>query len=155
MINNVTLEGRLTKHPQLNTTGSGKSVVQFTIAVERSYKNPNGDRDADFINIVAWGKTAEFVNNFFNKGNGINLLGSIQTRTYDNQNGEKVWVTEVVAREVGFPIQNKDKNPEEPKAKQPTPSSDKTNAPSQEHKMDDPFASNSNAIDISDNDLPF
>lgn len=155
MINNVTLEGRLTKDPQLNQTNSGKSVAQFTIAVDRPYRNANGDREADFINVIAWNKTGELVKNYFKRGNGISIQGSIQTRTYDNKNGEKVWVTEVVAREVGFPIQNKEKGPEVSNANQTNSASVSPKNNSQQPKMDDPFSNNDMGIDISESELPF
>lgn len=100
-MNKVILIGNLTKEPELRTTAGGKSVTTFTVAVQRKFKNESGNFDADFINCIAWGKTAEFVSQYFKKGNKIATVGSIQTRTYD-KDGQKVYVTEVVVEEVHF-----------------------------------------------------
>ena len=98
MINNVVLMGRLTADVVLRTTTSGKSVASFTIAVDRNYK----DKQADFINIVAWESTATFVSQHFHKGDMISLVGKIQTRNYEDNNGNKRTAFEVLAKEVSF-----------------------------------------------------
>lgn len=96
MINTVTLVGRLTKDPEIRTTTSGTGVATFTLAVNRDFKDANGNREADFINCVAWRKTAEILANYAKKGSLIGLIGRIQTRSYENQQGNRVFVTEVV-----------------------------------------------------------
>ena len=101
MLNCVTLMGRLTADPELRTTTSGKSVVNFSIAVDRSYSK-NGNKETDFINIVCWKGTADFVNKYFGKGSMIAIQGSIQTRNYEDNNGNKRTAFEVLAREVSF-----------------------------------------------------
>ena len=100
-MNKAILVGRLTRDPELRTTGSGVSVCSFTIAINRRFKNAEGGYDADFINCVAWRQQAEFVAKYFAKGRMIGLCGSIQPRNYDKA-GQKVYVTEVVADEVSF-----------------------------------------------------
>jgi single-strand DNA-binding protein len=101
MLNCVTLMGRLTADPELRTTTSGKSVANFRIAVDRSYSK-NGNKEADFITIVCWEGTASFVSRNFSKGSMIALQGSIQTRNYEDSNGNKRTAFEVVAKEVSF-----------------------------------------------------
>lgn len=101
-MNKVVLIGRLTKDPEQRTTGNGVAVTTFTVAVDRKYKNQDGERQADFINCVAWRSTAEFVAKWFYKGSKIGLSGSLQTRTYDDANGQRKYVTEVVADDVEF-----------------------------------------------------
>ena len=104
-LNKAVLIGRLTADPELKQTQSGISVVTFTIAVNRRYQSKNatdGQQIADFINIVAWRQTAEFVSRYFKKGNPILVCGSIQVRSYTDNQGNKRYVTEVVADEVSF-----------------------------------------------------
>ena len=108
MINNVTLIGRLTATPELRQTTTGKTVVSFCIAVERRF-----DRDtSDFINIVAWNKTAEFVGKYFAKGDLIALTGSIQARKYEDKDCNKRTAFEVLADDVSFCGTKKEKSPE-------------------------------------------
>lgn len=102
MINNVVLVGRLTKDADLRYTSNGTAVASFTVAVNRSFKKDNEEQKADFINCVAWRKTAEALANFTHKGSLIGLEGQIQTRSYENKEGQRVYVTEVNAREVKF-----------------------------------------------------
>lgn len=101
-MNKVQLVGRLTRDPELRTTASGVSVCSFTVAVNRRFKNPQGEYEADFINCVAWRQSAELLAKFFTKGRMVGLVGSIQTRNYDNKDGQKVYVTEVSVEEVHF-----------------------------------------------------
>ena len=96
MINRAVLTGRLTRDPELRYTTSGTAVVSFTLAVDRQFRNQNGDRDADFINCVIWRKSAENFSNFTHKGSLVGIEGRIQTRNYENQQGNRVYVTEVV-----------------------------------------------------------
>lgn len=99
MINKVILMGRLTRDPELRHTGSGTPVCSFSIAIDNGYGD---NRSTDFINCVAWNKTAEFVEKYFTKGRMIIVIGRIQTRTWEGQDGKKNYVTEVVASEVSF-----------------------------------------------------
>ena len=108
MINNVTLIGRLTATPELRQTTTGKTVVSFCIAVERRFDRAT----SDFINIVAWNKTAEFVGKYFAKGDLIALTGSIQTRKYEDKDGNKRTAFEVLADDVSFCSAKKEKSPE-------------------------------------------
>ena len=94
--------GRMVKDPNLRQTQSGKSVVSFTIAVERDFKNKDGEREADFINIVAWRQTADFICRYFKKGSMIAVEGEINTRRYEDKNGNKRIAFEVVAQHVYF-----------------------------------------------------
>lgn len=96
MINNVVLVGRLTKDPDLRYTSSGSAVASFTLAVNRNFTNQNGNREADFINCVIWRKPAETMANYARKGTLLGVVGRIQTRSYENQQGQRVYVTEVV-----------------------------------------------------------
>lgn len=96
MINNVVLVGRLTKDPDLRYTANGQATANFTLAVNRSYKNANGQYDADFINVVIWRKPAETLAQYAKKGTLLGVTGRIQTRNYENQQGQRVYVTEVV-----------------------------------------------------------
>lgn len=135
-MNNVNLQGRITRDIELKYTGSGTAVVSFSIAVDRPFKNAQGERETDFINIVAWRKTAELISNHFNKGDGIIIQGRIQVRDYQNNEGRKVYVTEVVADNFTFPIQNKQQN-------------------NQSRKQNEtPFEEDS-SLDIDDSMLPF
>ena len=101
MLNEIILQGRLTDNPELKTTNSGKSVCSFSLAVERDFST-DGEKITDFINIVTWNKTAEFVSRFFTKGKQMVVKGSLQTRKYQTQNGENRTATEVVADKVYF-----------------------------------------------------
>lgn len=102
MINNVILMGRLTAAPELKTTTSGISVTAFCIAVERRYSGKDGEKQADFINCVAWRNTAEFITRYFNKGDMIAVTGEIQTRKYQDQNGNNRTAVEVVINQASF-----------------------------------------------------
>ena len=99
MINKAILMGRLTRDPELRHTGTGTPVCSFSIAIDNGYGE---NRQTDFINCVAWNKTAEFVSNYFTKGRMIIVIGRIQTRTWEGQDGKKNYATEVVASEVSF-----------------------------------------------------
>jgi len=101
-MNKVELVGRLTKDPEVKLTSNQTQFCNFTIAVDRRFKDANGQRQADFINCVAWRQTAVFIQKYFHKGNRIGLVGSIQTRSYDDQNGQKRFITEVVVDEAEF-----------------------------------------------------
>lgn len=115
MINQVTLVGRLTKDPELRYTMEGRAVLNITLALNRHYKNANGEYDADFVLCTLWNKTAENTAKYCSKGSIIGIIGKIQTRNYENQDGKRVYVTEVVADSVKFmggrPGQEKPSNP--------------------------------------------
>lgn len=102
MLNKAILMGRLVRDPELRSTSSGTSVCSFAIAVERSYKAANKERETDFINCVAWGRTGEFIAKSFQKGKLIAVVGSIQTRQYEDRNGNKQKITEVNVDEANF-----------------------------------------------------
>ena len=102
MLNTAILMGRLTKDPELRTTQNGTSVTSFTVAVDREYVRQGEERQTDFINVVAWRQTAEFVSRYFQKGSMIAVQGSIQTRNYEDRNGNKRTAVEVIADKVSF-----------------------------------------------------
>lgn len=110
-MNKVVLLGRLVRDPETRyTQGNNTAVCSFSLAVNRRFKQ-EGQPDADFINIVAWNKTAEFCSKYFVKGQQVGICGHIQTRNYDNKDGKKVYVTEVVAEEVYFADSKKSSEP--------------------------------------------
>ena len=102
MINRVVLVGRMTKDPELRRTAKGEPVTSFTLAVNRNFKNAQGNTDADFVNCIIWHKSAENVERYCSKGSLVGVEGRIQTRTYDNNQGQKVYVTEVICDSVQF-----------------------------------------------------
>ncbi len=102
MVNNVTLLGRITRDPEVKAVGNGSAVCNFTLAVNRNFKNQQGEYEADFINVVAFGNTASRMQQYVNKGNLLAITGRIQTRNYENNMGQRVYVTEVVANNVSF-----------------------------------------------------
>ena len=106
-MNKAMLVGRLTKDPEIKLTSNQTQFCSFTLAVDRRYKDANGQRQADFINCLAWKETAVFIQKYFSKGCRIGVVGSIQTRSYDDNNGQKRFVTEVVVNEAEFVESNK------------------------------------------------
>lgn len=102
MLNCAIIMGRLTADPELRTTTNGTSVTSFTVAVDRAYQKSGEERQTDFINVVAWRQTAEFVTRYFHKGSMIAVQGSIQTRNYEDKNGQKRTAVDVVADNVSF-----------------------------------------------------
>ena len=112
-MNSVQLIGRLTRDPEVRYTDGGVSIARFSLAVERRFKQENG-ADADFINIVAFGKTAEFIEKYFHKGMKIALNGRIQTGSYTDKDGKKVYTTDVIAENVEF-CESKQSNAQEAK----------------------------------------
>lgn len=109
-MNKAIIVGNLTKDPEQRATANGTAVTSFTVAVRRRYKDAEGNYQADFINCVAWRSTAEFIAKYFTKGSRIGIVGTIQTRTYDDQNGVRRYVTEVVVDEAEF-VTSKAQNP--------------------------------------------
>ena len=102
MLNNVVLIGRLTATPELKQTNSGVEVTSFTLAIDRGYTKPGEEKQTDFINCTAWRGTAKFITSYFTKGQMIAVTGSIQTRNYEDKNGNKRIATEVVCKEATF-----------------------------------------------------
>ena len=140
MMNSICLVGRLTKNVELRYTPSNVAVATFTLAVNRTFKNENGDREADFINCVMWRQQAENLANWAKKGALIGITGRIQTRSYDNQQGQRVYVTEVVAEQFQL-LESKGQGnqTQQRQAQQQAPDFSRQGAP----------------MDISDDDLPF
>ena len=112
-MNKVILIGRLTKDPELTTTGSGISVCRFALAVERKFTNADGEKEVDFLNIVAWRGLADNCNKYLRKGNKCGVVGSIQTRSYDAADGTKKYLTEIIAEEIEF-LSSKTENENKP-----------------------------------------
>lgn len=150
MINNVTLVGRITKEIDLKYTASGKAVATFTLAVNRKFKNQDGNREADFINCVIWGKTAETLANYAHKGTLLGVTGRIQTRNYENQQGQRVYVTEVVAENFQL-LESRSANEQRQQGDTNAGQSSQGNT-NNFNRDNDPFSGSS--IDIGD-DLPF
>ena len=103
-MNKAILMGRLTRDPEMRQTQSGVAVANFTVAVDRRFKNKDGEYDTDFINCVAWRQQAEFVSKYFYKGKPILVVGTIQTRTWEDDEGKRRYATEVVVDEVSFTL---------------------------------------------------
>lgn len=123
MLNRVTLVGRLTKEVELRRTGNGKAVASFTLAVNRNFKTGDG-QEADFLSVVTWGKVAENTANYCGKGSLVSVDGRLQSRTYENNQGQKVFVTEVVADSVQFLDPKRSNATQAPKQEQPQPAVD-------------------------------
>ncbi|KRN09498.1 single-stranded DNA-binding protein [Liquorilactobacillus mali] len=171
MINRAILVGRLTRDPDLRYTSSGAAVATFTVAVNRQFTNQQGEREADFINCVIWRKAAENFANFTHKGSLIGVEGRIQTRSYENQQGNRVYVTEVIVDSFSL-LESRSQS-----ERQQSNNNSQSSSPSQGAKSNsgdnpfgnmmnnnnsssntndaDPFAGNGQQIDISDDDLPF
>lgn len=149
MINQVALTGRLTRDPDLRYTQSGSAVGTFTLAVDRRFKNQQGEREADFVQCVIWRKGAENFANFFHKGSLVGIEGRIQTRNYENQQGNRVYVTEVIVENFSFLESRNQSNSNGVSGNSPMP---QQTPPS---TTNDPFTNSGDSIDISDSDLPF
>lgn len=158
MINRVVLVGRLTRDPELRYTPNGIPVTSFTLAVNRTFMNQQGEREADFINCIVWRKQAENVANFLRKGSLAGVEGRIQTRSYENQEGRRVYVTEVVCDSVQF-LEPKGSGLQSPQGQSDfygdAPSPMQSQPRTTPDRDQNPFASDSSPIDISDDDLPF
>ena len=178
MINRTVLVGRLTKEPELKYTQSGVAVCRFTLAVNRTFANQSGEREADFINVVTWRKQAENTANYLRKGSLAGIEGRIQTSSFDGQDGKRVFMTEVVADSVQFlePRSSSDNGGSQPSSSGNTTGaaansngSGATNGPAYQSPSsntqyggpvsagtavgNDPFGGN--PIEVSDDDLPF
>ena len=150
MINRVVLVGRLTKDPVLRKTANGASIVSFTVACTRRFKQ-EGQPDADFINTVAWNKTADIVHHYTHKGSLVGVEGRIQTRSYDDKDGKRVYVTEVVADSVQF---LESKSAAASNAYVPEQGSNQGYQSDNGQSYSNDFTSSS-TLDIASDDLPF
>lgn len=144
MLNSICLVGRLTKDVELRYTPSNVAVATFTLAVNRTFKNENGDREADFINCVMWRQQAENLASWAKKGALIGITGRIQTRSYDNQQGQRVYVTEVVAEQFQL-LESKGQQGNQGQQRQQA----------QQQTPDFSRSANANPFDISSDMLPF
>ena len=163
MINNVVLVGRMTRDAELRYTPSNVAVATFTLAVNRTFKSQNGEREADFINVVMWRQQAENLANWAKKGSLIGVTGRIQTRSYENESGQRVYTTEVIADRIQFlssgnkreaysnvaPAANNNFH-----GNSEFVTSAPTNSVPNFSRDENPFGA-TNPLDISDDDLPF
>lgn len=156
MINNVTVVGRLTRAVDLRYTSNGTAYASFTLATDRDFKNQNGEKETDFINCVMWRKPAENLANYTKKGSLIGIEGRIQTRNYDNQQGQRVYVTEVLAEKFSFLESAKTANNDVLSNEGTnTLGFDKNQNSSGNFANSDPFTGSGDVIDVLDSDLPF
>lgn len=155
-MNNANLVGRLTRPVDLRYTQSGIAYGSFTLAVTRKYKNKDGEREADFINCVIWKKGAELLANYTQKGSLIGVSGPIQTRSYDNQQGQRVYVTEVLVE--NFDLLESRKNDTDSFSNAGninTQNFNKNQNSGGNFANNDPFTANGETFDVQDDDLPF
>lgn len=167
MLNRAILTGRLTRDPELRYTISGTAVVQATIAVDRQFKNQQGEREADFINLVIWRKAAENFANFTHKGSLVGIDGRIQTRTYENKQGQRVYVTEINVDSFSLLEPRQDNNQQSNNnyssqapsnnARNATPNSPQQNQNAQSNygNQNNDFGNGGQSIDLADDELPF
>lgn len=139
-MNSANIVGRLTKDPELKYTPSGVAMTRFTLAVNRSFNNAQGEKEADFINVQVWRKQAENVANFLKKGSLAGVTGRIQTGSYEGQDGKRIYTTDIVAESVQF----LDSKP-----------SGGNNSPSSTNQFPPNVPGNSQPMQVSDDDLPF
>lgn len=150
-MNQVQLVGNIARDPEFRTSQSGVNVCSFTVACQRRFKNAQGVYEADFINCIAFRQTAEFVHRYFIKGNKIGLTGSLQTRSYDAQDGSKRYVTEVVVDNVEFVAAKSDGSGAPAAQAQTSYQQPQQQAPAQPHQM----AMNEGFTEVDDDELPF
>ena len=167
MLNRAILTGRLTRDPELRYTTIGTAVVQATIAVDRQFKNQQGERKADFINLVIWRKAAENFANFTHKGSLVGIDGRIQTRTYENKQGQRVYVTEINVdsfsllepRQENSQQSNNNYSSQVPNnnAHNATSNSPQQNQNAQSNygNQNNDFGNGGQSIDLADDELPF
>ena len=164
-MNKAILIGRLTRDPELRSTPAGRNVCQFSIAVNRTFTNANEDREADFINCVVWDKQAENLVKYQKKGNQIAVDGRIQTRNYEDKDGKRVYVTEILANNISF-LDSKGSSAGNSNSfnnfnNLPEPPIERNNNVASMPDIEtvsvekDPFEAFGDSIEISDNDLPF
>lgn len=161
MINNVVLVGRLTKAVDLRYTSNGTAYASFTVAVERNFKNQNGEKETDFINCAMWRKAAENFANFTHKGSQVGIEGRIQTRNYENQQGQKVYVTEILAENFSLLEPRNTTSRLEGDRESfngghvNTFNGNKNANTSGNFENSDPFMSNGDVFNVQEDDLPF
>lgn len=156
-MNNVVLVGRLTRDPELrtvNTMNGSNTTCSFTVAVNRQFSNQNGERDADFINCVIWGKQAENLSRYCTKGSQIGVTGRIQTRSYQNQEGNTVYVTEVAASNITF-LSTKNNSGSSFDIPQQSNNNGSMNHIETNDVAEDPFKDFGTEVVLNDDDLPF
>ena len=141
-MNKVVLIGRVTADPELRYTASDRAFTRFTLAVNRTYKNEDGETTADFISCVAWEKRAETIAQYVRKGNRLGIAGKIQTGSYEKEDGSRGYMTDVIVSELEF-LENKSRE------ERPAPEY------SEKAYEEDPFADFGDSIEITDDDLPF
>ena len=140
MINRTVLVGRLTKNPELRYTPSGVPMARFILAVNRPFSNQQGEKEADFINCIAWRKQAENLSNYMKKGNMVGIEGRIQTGSYEGQDGKRVYTTDVIADSVQF-LEARGGNTQ--------------GQQNYTYTNEDPFANSRGQVEVSDDELPF
>ena len=157
MINRVVLVGRMTKDPELRRTSQGDAVASFTLAVNRNFTSRDGQQQADFINCVVWRKPAENVERYCSKGSLVGVEGRIQTRSYDNAQGQKVYVVEVVCDSVQFlDTRQQDQAPvDQQKVQQMANDNYFHNGPSSNESGSDDLMKDVNTYDIMEEDIQF
>lgn len=153
MLNRAVITGRLTKDVELRYTQGGTAVGSFILAVDRTFKNQQGEREADFVNCVIWRKPAENFANFVHKGSLVGLDGRIQTRNYENNQGTRVYVTELVVDNFAL-LQSR--NDSQSGASQTPPAASYGNQPgNSSNSVADPFGGTGDSIDVDDSQIPF
>ena len=151
-MNNFNCIGRVTKDLEVKTSQGGTAVLNNTVAINRPFKNKQtGEREADFINFVAFGKTAEIIAQYHQKGSLIGLSGRMQSRSYQNSNNQKVFVTELVVNEMHFTGSNNASDGQQPQARPNTTNQQQRPSAPEEN----PFANSKGSVDISSDSLPF
>ena len=153
-MNKAFLIGRLTRDPELRYSSSNAAIVNFSIAIDRQYTNNQGQRETDFINIVAFQKQAENIKKYLTKGSLVAVDGRIQTRNYEDKDGKRVYVTEVVADRVQF-LNSKSDSVAINTTDNVSPADFQNEAPKETNVSDDVFADFGNSIEISDDDIAF
>lgn len=167
MINMVALTGRLTRDPEIKQTQKGVVIANLVIAVNRSFTDQNGERQADFFRVIAFNKTAEMIQKYVFKGHLVGIEGRLQTRTYDDKNGNKQFITEVVTDKITF-LETKKQAQETQQANYNQQGQQQQYQPQQgnyrpqqtqqsnvQYGQANPYANGPGQIDISDDDLPF
>jgi len=154
MINRTVLVGRLTRDPELRYTQGGTAVASFTLAVNRQFTNSQGEREADFINCVIWRKAAENFAKLVHKGSLVGIDGRLQTRNYENKQGNRVYVTEVVVDNFSL-LESRNANSSDSTNDNSNKAPNYNQSNNSKTNIRDPFADNSKPIDISDDSLPF
>lgn len=156
MINNVVVVGRLTRAVDLRYTSNGTAYASFTLATDRDFKNQNGEKETDFINCVMWRKPAENLANYTKKGSLIGVSGRIQTRNYENEQGQRVYVTEVLAEKFSFLESAKTTNKGVlSNGGTNTLGINKNQNSNGNFANSDPFTSGGDVFNVNDDDLPF